>query len=102
MKNHEIEMALDHVSRGQWCSYCNPWKNQKECVKFIEMLTGKIFKQSRPLCLKGLELDGYNEELQLALEYNGEQHYNYVHFFHRTLNKLHEQQDRDKLKTRIV
>ena len=32
--------------------------------------------------MKGLHLDGYNEELGLAFEYSGNQHYQIVPFFH--------------------
>jgi hypothetical protein len=35
-----------------------------------------------------MELDGFCKELNLAFEYNGIQHYKFVKFFHRTLEKL--------------
>ena len=40
----------------------------------------------------------YNEELKLALEYDGIQHYEYVPRFHKNINSLEKQQERDKFK----
>ena len=101
--NHEFETSLDNVTNGDtWCPYCSIWKNQKECLKIIEQIAEKEFKQIRPKFLQGLELDGYNSELQLAIEYNGVQHYKYIPFFHNNdKENLIKQQERDKLKQEL-
>jgi hypothetical protein len=101
--NHEFEASLSHITTNwSWCPKCCIRQNQKECQQIIEQLTEKLFKQIRPVFLNGLELDGYNEELQLAYEYNGEQHYEYIPFFHRAgLSGLVKQKERDKLKEEL-
>ncbi len=99
---HKFESILGDITRGQWCLKCNIWKNQKECLEIIEQITSDKFKQVKPKFLKGLELDGYNSKLQLAFEYNGIQHYEYVPFFHRNdPENLTKQQERDKLKQKL-
>lgn len=45
-----------------------------------------------------LELDGYCQELQLAFEYNGEQHYKWSKHYHRTEEQFKNMQDRDERK----
>lgn len=53
------------------------WKMQGICKRLIEALTGREFHSVRPSWLrnpltgKNLELDAYNEDLGIALEYNG-------------------------------
>jgi hypothetical protein len=42
----------------------------------------KVRGSASGIWLEGLELDGFNEDLRLAFEYNGEQHYRVVPFFH--------------------
>jgi hypothetical protein len=44
-----------------------------------------------------MELDGYSEELKLAFEYQGYQHYSKAHF-HRTSEDFAWQQQRDQEK----
>jgi hypothetical protein len=97
---HEFETSLCNISRKEsWCPECIRWKNQTNCLKIIQQITQKKFRQSKPKFLNGLELDGYNSELKLAIEYNGEQHYRYHPFFHRNeQSNFAKQQERDKLK----
>jgi len=45
-----------------------------------------------------LELDGYNEELKLAFEYNGIQHYQFPSIYIKNYEEFQEQQARDKFK----
>lgn len=58
-------------------------KGERICCETMEKIYGVPFKKIRPHWLKNpetgrnLELDCYNEDLQLAVEYNGKQHYEY-------------------------
>jgi Marseilleviridae restriction endonuclease len=100
-RKHEFEAALNHISNDSWCSTC-PFQNESYCISVIEGIVGKKFKKCRPFKSHKLELDGYNEELKLAIEYNGEQHYKYVSLFHKNKeNALEKQRERDKIKENL-
>ena len=65
----------------------------------------KPFVKVRPDFLKNpvtgnnLELDHFNEEMRLAVEYNGEQHYNMNGFMHKNnKDRFHNQKYRDYIK----
>jgi hypothetical protein len=82
-KRHEWVACLSNVKNsGTWCPSC-PFKSEDGCRRIVERLTGALFSKCKPGWLGGLELDGYNEDLRLAFEYQGEQHYNYIPHFHR-------------------
>lgn len=84
-------------------------KGEKECRKVLENLFNKPFSKSRPDFLRNpvtggnfnLELDCYNQELSLAVEYNGIQHYKYVPYFHRNNDHFMAQKYRDDMKRRL-
>jgi hypothetical protein len=67
-------------------------------------LFNKPFEKVRPDWLvnpktgRHLELDCYNDELKLAVEINGEQHYVFPNTFHKTEAEFLDQQERDKIK----
>ena len=85
---------------------CANSKSENLMTCYIEeCFTDNIFiKQHRPDWLKyttgcNLELDYYCEELKLAFEYNGLQHYKYNSRFHRNnIENFYKQQNRDKFK----
>jgi len=94
-------MKLHDVERGRSCMLCKNNKSENVCRDIFEELTGKKFQSNiRPSWLNRLELDGYNEELGLAFEYNGIQHYVYnPDFFHRKgIHLFEEQKERDQRK----
>lgn len=68
-----------------------------------ELFPGKQFhKTRRPKWLLSMELDGYNEELRLAFEYQGKQHFEYVPLFHHNdEDNFKNQVERDKLKQEL-
>jgi hypothetical protein len=69
-----------------------------------EFFPGYIFKKVRlqelinPCTGRALELDLYNYKLNLALEYNGQQHYKEMKHFHRTKDAFEKQKIRDIIK----
>lgn len=79
-----------------------------ECKKILQSIYRKPFLKVRPHFLRNdvtggnnLELDCYNPELKLAVEYNGIQHYNFVPFFHKNKEAFLNQKYRDELKRRM-
>ena len=90
-----------------WCPYCSKSRSEKLCREILEEYTGLPFPSIRPDWLKNgvsghnLELDGFCEDLRLAFEYQGKQHYEYSPHFHRNEGDYERQQERDKLKLEL-
>jgi len=61
----------------------------------------KPFPKCKPSWLKGLQLDGYNADLKTACEYQGEQHYKHIEFFHKTVEEYEDQLANDKKKVQL-
>lgn len=90
-------------TRQRQISPCS--KGEQMCKSFVEFYFQKPFSKTRPDFLKNpvtgenLELDLYNDELKLAIEYNGAQHYHYNSFMHKnSRDKFQNQQYRDLIK----
>ena len=82
---HEWETNARNILKGYWCKKCATRQSEELCRMLFEKILNKKFINMRPDFLKfegkNLELDGYNEELNLAFEYNGRQHYEMVGFY---------------------
>lgn len=80
------------------------YKNEDKCREILQNIYGRKFDKVRPHFLKNhktgknLELDMYNDDLKLALEYNGIQHRVYVPHFHKSPKDYQNQVERDMLK----
>ena len=85
-KEHTWEAAgTSIIYNKSWCPYCSSYMSENICRLFFEKIFSKKFKKCRPKILTSnnngrLELDGYCEELGLAFEHNGMQHYENGHF----------------------
>lgn len=79
-------------------------KRENMCRKIIEKIYKANFPSIRPDFLqspktgKNLELDCYNSDLNIALEYNGIQHYKYNKYFHKSKKDFYSQVHRDDWK----
>lgn len=79
-------------------------KGEQECKRVMEEIYGVEFKSVRPTWLRNpetgcnLELDCYNEDLRLAVEYNGEQHYNWPNYTNQSFEQFIKQARRDIFK----
>lgn len=80
------------------------YKNEERCREIIQKIYNRPFTKVRPDFLKNpktgrnLELDMYNPELKIAVEYNGIQHRTYAPYFHKSPGDYLDQVDRDKFK----
>jgi hypothetical protein len=86
-------------------SQCSDSSGETECRRVLEAYFKKPFKKIRPMFLRNpiqtgrnLELDCYNDELKLAVEYNGIQHYKFCNYFHKSYEHFKTQQYRDVIK----
>ena len=59
---------------------------------------GRPFVKVRPKFLEGLELDGYCEDLKIAFEYDGEQHFKFPNWFHNSKEAFQKLQADDAKK----
>ena len=81
-------------------------KGETECRRVLQHIFNKPFIKARPDFLRNevtgnnfnLELDCFNEELELAVEYNGIQHYKYTPYFHKSYEHFLNQKYRDYIK----
>lgn len=77
---HRWTAIPNNVQQGRWCRECSGSYGEKIVRAFFEQLWNDKFPPRRPewlLSPRGyrLELDGYNENLALAFEHDGRQHY---------------------------
>ena len=81
-------------------------KGELLCKDAVTKFFKRPFKKIRPDFLKNeqtgsnLEIDIYNEDLKLAIEYSGKQHNHYTPYFHKNEQAFFDQQYRDNIKER--
>jgi hypothetical protein len=103
-KKEDTEKNQDSIPDDTKKSFIKESKGEIICKKAAEELFNKKFSKVRPEILKNdvtkhnLELDIYNDELKLAIEYSGRQHYEYVPFFHKNHEAFLNQRYRDEMK----
>lgn len=87
--------------------YNNESNGEAICRNVLERIYKKPFNKKRPSWLinpktkRRMELDGFNEQLMIAFEYDGIQHYKFPNKFHRTEQEFRDQVQRDKDKMQI-
>ena len=81
---------------------------EQKCKDTLEELyPGYKFTSVRPDILKNpetkhnLEIDCYNDDLKLGIEYQGQQHFRYIKYFHNSIEDFYSQLDRDMTKQRL-
>jgi REP element-mobilizing transposase RayT len=89
LRNHKWQCARGHtwmaspssvINAGSWCSSCSRYLSERICNIAFEKITGRAFIKGRPNWLRSpndtqMEFDGYCEELSIAWEHHGLQHF---------------------------
>jgi len=94
-----LKHTSNYIKSKQYSS-----RGEELCCRIMEEIYGVPFKKTRPDFLKNpetgrnLELDCYNEQLGIAIEFSGEQHYRWPNRFHKTLDQFIQQIRRDEFK----
>jgi hypothetical protein len=109
----EIKCKIGHIffkslsCIAQGCTICNASIMEEMCRKYFEYLFDFPFEKAHPMWLtnnetgRRLELDGFNEALKIAFEYNGQQHYTSRVYFDKSEEDFIQRQKRDLLKQEL-
>lgn len=101
--NHTWLATPNAITRGTWCPKCSEGLGERVVRYFFEKYFGQPFEKVHPEWLRTesgslLELDGYNDNLKLAFEHQGQQHEKYLKVFHSSIDDFNEQLKRDEFK----
>ena len=101
-EGHLFEANFHDVkSSGHWCPNCNKFYSEEKVRYILESLFNKPFGKTRRALETSYELDGYNEELKLAFEFHGIQHYQFVPYFHKTEENFKKRLELDRYKEQL-
>lgn len=109
-ENEWLSTPTSVIHQGTWCPRCGSLGNISEriCRKFFEILFNKEFPTTNNLKWlvnedgNQMHLDGYNNELRLAFEYNGFNIMFLINIFIRQEKNLKEEKEMIKLKLNCV
>lgn len=106
LEGHEWDAKPYHVMTGHWCPICSSGISERICRALLEKMTGAPFPKMRPRWLKNdrgrqMELDGYAEQLGLAFEYQGVQHYKPIPFLEANGHRFRQRQQDDRRKRQL-
>ncbi len=105
---HIFQLRPVDFQRGAWCGICTgSARLGEEVVRCtLEQMFNVKFSKAHPTWLRGensnrLQLDGYNEELKIAFEHQGDQHFRSGSIFVPSKAKLRSLMQRDETKRKI-
>lgn len=106
---HTVNVNDNNVNTHTKISRKKESKGEAECRRVLQLLFKRKFASSRPDFLRNqvtggkfnLELDCYDSQLQLAVEYNGIQHYVFTRHFQKSKAHFMNQKYRDDMKKRM-
>jgi len=88
---------------GSGCPHCKVYYHEQLCIEIMKEIFNKEFNKYRNNTLRNqykrkLELDCYNEELKINIEYDGIQHYEFPNWIHKTEKQFNKGLENDYIK----
>lgn len=104
-----LDGSRQNINQNQFQNKKTDSKGELECRRVLQEIFKKPFEKCRPHFLNNpvtggsynLELDCYDDEYKIAVEYNGIQHYKFSPYFHKNNEAFLNQKYRDELKKRM-
>lgn len=104
---HIWDAPWESIRIGKWCPYCNIHVSENKCRFILEKLTEKLFPRTNfgvrnnDIFKRHFQIDCYNDEFKLGLEYQGLQHFKKVKGWNIGGKELDLYKQRDKEKNRL-
>jgi len=102
-QGHRWPATPAQVAYGTWCPHCPSGFRERVCRELMERVFGKRFVKIRlPWMVNSrgnvMESDGFCQELGLAFEHHGEQHYEFTSHYQETEAEFRQRQTDDDCK----
>lgn len=103
--NHNWNATWSNIAKGKWCPNCSKFSSERIVRLYMETIFDAKFEKARPDWLIApsgfkMELDGFNNDLKIAFEHQGMQHYK-INEFANTYDKLNKIKYYDSLKAKL-
>lgn len=100
-----FNMKPQDIISGKYCYACHDNTLETLTRQIIQEITKKTFVKFKPLWLLNIqgnqmEIDMYNDELKLGIEYDGKQH-DSLTYYSKTQDKLNHRMEDDQLKRKL-
>ena len=101
---HIWKVRIANRTNGTNCPICLIYYHEILCQEIMKKIFNKDFIKYKHSLLRNnknnypLELDCYNEELKINIEYDGKQHYEFPNKFHKTKQEFKNSQQNDRIK----
>jgi hypothetical protein len=106
-KGHAWSAAGKNVlNMDSWCPECAGKAGETFAVEYARRATGDEYRKIRPDWLVGergrpLEIDAYSAARQIGIEYQGQQHYQFVELWHKNQENFEACLARDQFKREL-
>lgn len=103
-------MNLDNIKNSeQGCPNCRFMGSKEQRIRsFLNLFFDNSFKKIKPSWLinpktnQRLEIDCYSKQYNLAIEVQGQQHYQHYTYFHKRVKDFKNIKYRDRIKKQII
>jgi hypothetical protein len=96
--SHRWKTNASNIRKGTWCPICASGRGERMVRCCFEFIFKQAFPRSRTSWLGRQHLDGFCEQLAIAFEYDGEQHFRIIRRFKMTRDVLQASVNRDRRK----
>lgn len=102
-EGHQWEAKYGNIYTGNWCKQCKGSTGERICRLFFEQIFKCEFPSVFPKWLKNksgrsLQLDGFNENLKIAFEHQGEQHNVKTTLYYKNDETFNKRKEYDEIK----